>query len=201
MAPPVRRKTRVTKDDIAEARKEMKISSYQRKRKIIPGPWTAIETDFKVKPSFKLNKSAWFKDSYYGAYTYTHNWYEKGWYPILFNLLEPKMQKLIKKHGMDKFIAAVEKAFNEMKGSNSKPVYGNIIILEWSCDHSNDEDPERRFISIKAKTNKKNIPGFSAIRKGKYVLVGSKEELELGEDTDDNVEDTGEIPEGSTDNS
>ena len=75
-----------------------------------------------------------------------------------------------------------------MKGANSKPIYGNIIILEWSCDHSENEDAERRFISIRAKTNKKNIAGFSAIRKGKYIIVGSKEDIELGEDADDTEE-------------
>lgn len=191
MAPPVKRKTRVTKEDIAEARKEMKISSYQRKRKIIPGPWTGIETDFTVKPSFRLNKSAWFKESYYGAYTYTHNWHEKGWYPILFNLVEPKMQRLVKKHGIDKFMAAVEKAFNEMKGPGNRPLYGNIIILEWSCDHSQDEDPERRFISIRAKTNRKNIEGFSAIRKKQYIIIGQNPEL-------DNADEEEEVSDEST---
>jgi len=176
------RKTRVTKEQIKAVRKDMKISSYQRKRKIIPGPWTEVETTFKVKPKFRANHSFYFKDQpYYGKYTYTHDWHEKGWYPILFNLEANNMQKLVAKHGMDKFLAATEKAFNEMKGKNNRPVYGNIIILSWSCDHSQDEDPSRRFISINAKTNKKNILGFMAFRKKEMVI--------LGDPTDDDTTD------------
>lgn len=185
-----RRQTRVTKEEVRAVRKNMKLSSYQRKRKIKPGPWTGKTVKFKVKPRFRANNSNYFQDrQFYGKYTYTHNWKEKGWYPIIFNLEFDNMQKLVAKHGIDAVMIATETAFNEMKDKNSKPMYGNIILRSWSCDHSQDEDPEKRFISIEAKTNKKNIEGFIAIR-GKEMLILGEQSEEDSEDTENDSEDS-----------
>ena len=158
----------------------MKLSSYQRKRKVIPGPWTEVEVDFTIKPRFRENNLFSFDAPVFGTYTYTHDWIEKGWYPIIFNLEAPNLKKLVAEHGIDNVMAATEKAFNEMPGKGNRPKYGNIIILEWSCDHSQSNDKSKRFISISAKTNFKNIPGFCAIRKKERIIIGCDDD----EDTD-----------------
>lgn len=171
MPPKKKRKTRVTQKDVKAARKEIKMSSYQRKRRIIPGPWTEMEVDFTIEPRFRQNNLFAFDKPVLGTYTYTHNWDEKGWYPIIFNLEADNLKELVAEHGVNNVMIATEKAFNEMSGPGNRPKYGNIIILGWSCDHSQNEDPSKRFISISAKTNYKSIPGFVATRKGERIII------------------------------
>lgn len=176
MAPP-RRKTRVTKKEVIAVREEMKIPSYQRKKNIKLGKWSEIDPGFTINLKLKANKSCYSDDVYYGSYVDVSNWCEKGWYPILMNIQLNDMKELITTHGMDKFMAAVENSLNTTK-ENGKPKFGNVVLLEWLTDNSQNDDESKRFISIKAKTNKKNITGFFASRKGELVIICKNDDQE-----------------------
>lgn len=169
------RKTRVTQRDIKAARKDIKMSSYERKRKIIPGPWTEIETKFKVKAEMRFNDKGAMAELLgpsYGSYINRDTYpTEKGWYPIVFNLIAPKMKKLVSEHGIDQFLAASEKALNELRDKTGKPKYGTIILTTMGANHSEKTKAADRFISVYAKTNKKSISGFRAIRKKEYITL------------------------------
>lgn len=170
-----KRKTRVTKKDVKAARKELKMSSSQRKRRVIPGPWTETETELKVEAKMRWNNTGPMVSILgpsFGTYTSKDDvWGEKGWYPILFNLTAPNMKELVAKHGIDQFLAASEKALNEEQDEKGKPKYGVIIFLSVGLDGSQREDENKRFISVHAKTNKKSISGFRAIRKREYITL------------------------------
>lgn len=161
------RKVRITKEDIQEARVEMNKSSYERKRKIIPGPWTNTETKLEVKATLRLNDSIidQLLGPCYGSYSVDNDWDEKAWYPIYINIEIPKAARLIKKNGIDQVLAATEQALNKTG------LYGDIILLQLFSDNSLHEDPTRRFLSLKAKTNKKSIKGFRAMRQGELITI------------------------------
>jgi len=168
-----KRKTRVTKKDIMVQKKELKMTSSQRKRRIVPGPWTNKDTDLKVRVNLREDKSSLMADILgpsIGNYIKDDLWGEKGWYPIVFNVEAKKMASIIKKHGMDEFLAASEKALCEMVDKDGKPLYGHIIITSVTVDGSMREK-SKRFISCRGKTNKKNISGFRAMRKGEYITL------------------------------
>ena len=164
----MKRKTRVTKEEIIAYREDKKISSYKRKKNIKPGPWTNLEVDFEVRAS--LRKTKHFIISYgdiLGAYRDDDNWTEKGWYPIVFNIEVDGLKKLVNKHGVDKVLAACENSLNE-EDKHGKQKYGDIIILGLGVDNSQNPDATRRFLSCHGKTNKKSIEGFMAVRAGEY---------------------------------
>ena len=161
-----KRKTRVTKKAIRAARKELKKTSYQRKKTVKPGPYTELDTTgVDIKPRLKKNSSMFFKEPVYGNYQSTSDWNEKGWYPIVINIEATSIAKKVDEYGMDKFLAAVEKMLSEETDKKGRSKYGTIVILEMAVDHSQDE---KKFISLRAKTNKKNISGFVAVRSGVY---------------------------------
>jgi len=169
-----KRKVRVSKTDTIRIREENKKTSYQRKKLIIPGPWTNIETSFKVKARLRENKSSVMAEILgpsFGSYSNDTGWTERGWYPIVFNLEAPKMKKIIDEHGIDNFLAASEKALNEIKNKKGKSLYGRIIITSLCVDNSGRTDVTNRFISCRGKTNSKKIKGFRAIRKGLLVTL------------------------------
>lgn len=141
-------------------------SSYKKKKTIIPGPWTNLETKLKVKAKMRLNKSI--LGETYGTYPKIEHWNEPGWYPIIFNLIAKTMKRDVDKHGLDAFIAACEK---ELNSEANQKKYGTIIILEVTVNHADREEADARFMSVRAKTNKKSISGFSAIRKGIYKVL------------------------------
>lgn len=174
MARKKKRKARVTKEDIKRIREERSITSYQRKKRVIPGPWTEVETSIKVNADIRLNTSGIMIDILgpnKGAYTRDELWFEKGWYPIVFNIEAKRINTLVARHGMDEFLAASEKALNGKVDKKGNPEYGRIVILEMSVDNSQREDKSKRFISCYGKTNKKNISGFMAMRKKEYVRL------------------------------
>lgn len=157
-----KRKTRVTKEAIKEIRKELSKTSYQRKKVVNPGPYTQ-ETNLRVPVNLLENKSFTFDFTFMGSYVRDMNWNEKGWYPIIFNIVYD--EELLKEHGIDNFLAALEKSMSEEK-INKKKKYGTVIITNMLV-----ENKEKGFISIKAKTNKKNILGFKAFRKNEFVRL------------------------------
>jgi hypothetical protein len=178
MARGKKRKARVTKKDIMKIKKEReanrKITSYQKKKKIIPGPWTEIETNFKVNADLRLNDTGIMAEILgpsKGAYLREEFWLEKGWYPIVFNIEAKRMNTLVNKHGMDQFLAACEKTLNEKVDKKGKPLYGKIVLLNMTVDNSQRADKSKRFISCRGKTNSKNISGFKAIRKKEYITL------------------------------
>jgi hypothetical protein len=178
MARKKKRRARVTKKDVMKIKKEReadkKITSYQRKKKIIPGPWTEIETTLKVNADMRVNDNGIMANILgpsKGAYLREEFWCEKGWYPIVFNLEAKRMNTLVARHGMDQFLAACEKTLNAKLDRKGKPMYGRIIILNMSVDNSQRKDKSKRFISCRGKTNNKNISGFMAIRKKEYVRL------------------------------
>jgi len=168
-----KRKTRVTKKDIIKIREERKVTSYQAKKRIVPGPWTNKKTKIKVNVSIKYNDTGIMAEILgpaYGTYKETVLG-EKGWYKLIFNLVADNMKEIITKHGMDEFLTACEKSLNEQKDEQGKPKYGTIIITEMSVDGSQRDDINRRFISCHGKTNKKSIKGFRATRKGEMIVI------------------------------
>lgn len=165
------RKIRITKKEIIAYREEKKISSYKRKRNILPGPWTNIEVDFKVEASLKKSKHILEKyGEYYGSYREDSTWDEKGWYPIVFNIEVSGLKELVEKYGIDKVLAACEISLCETEESG-KQKYGDLVILELGADNSQNPDTAKRFLSCFGKTNKKNIEGFMAIRSGEYKKI------------------------------
>ena len=81
------------------------------------------------------------------------------------------MLELITKHDLNGFIAACEHCLNEAVDAEGKPLYGDVVILRIHEPNALNPDPARRFISCYAKTNKKSIKGFTAIRQNKYTLL------------------------------
>jgi hypothetical protein len=158
------RKARVTKEMVKQIREEKKVKA--KKNKIQPGPWSDVETSAKVKPELRI--TAGIVGEMRGSYARDEFWAEKGWYPININLKSANMLKEIKKVGLDEYLAAWEKAINSEK---FKKEFGNIILLSVSSDHSAEDSEEKRFISCRAKTNKKSISGFFAVRGGKCTIL------------------------------
>jgi hypothetical protein len=166
------RKTRITKEEIIAYREDKKIPSYKRKKDIKPGPWTNIEVDFKVEANLRFSKHVIEKfGETCGSYTNDSDWYEKGWYPVVFNIVIDGLDELIKKHGVDKVLAACENSLCEAEEADGKRKYGDLIILKLGSDNSQNPDPTKRFISCHGKTNKKFIEGFMANRSGEYKKI------------------------------
>ena len=162
----MKRKTRVTKEEIIAYREDKKISSHKRKKDLKPGPWTNLETEIEVPVTLRLNKSMVSTMSdYYGTYQDMENWYEKGWYPIIFSIQTEGLKELIAKHGLDKFLVACEKTLNELG------LYGDVVLLRAYEPNTSNEDATKHFIACTAKTNKKHIKGFIAIRQGEYKVL------------------------------
>lgn len=174
MAKKKKRKTRVTKKEIKRLIEDRKVTSYQRKKKVRPGPWTEMKTSLEVTVNMRLDANGAISSILgpaRGAYTREECWSEKGWYPIVFNIEAEGIRELVAKHGMDQFLAASEKYLNKKLDENGNSEYGRIIILDMSSDNSQRSDDSNCFISCHGKTNKKNISGFRAIRKKEYIVL------------------------------
>ena len=163
------RKTRITKELVHQMQETRKIKAQ--KNVIIPGPWTNVETELKVKPELRLTDVL--IGQILGHYRDDEQWREKGWYPISINITSSKIKRDVEKYGIAEYLSAWEKAINDEKLANQ---YGTIILLNAMVDHSHDENENHRFISCLAKTNKKSIPGFGAIRKAQYIILGKNDE-------------------------
>ncbi|KKM77955.1 hypothetical protein LCGC14_1364850 [marine sediment metagenome] len=167
MAKKKKRKTRVTKQQIAETRAARKVKAN--KKETSPGPWTEIDpTPLTVKAKLRLNKN--FIGEAYGTYPRLEHapTTKKGWYPIIFNLTSKSIKRDVEEHGLDKYVAACEKSLNLEENMKK---YGMIVVLKVSVDHSLHEDRGHRFLSCYAKTNKKSISGFLAHRKDGYKIL------------------------------
>jgi len=160
-----KRKTRVTKKFVDQMREEKK-NRKSKKNVIVPGPWTNIETELVIKP--ELHKTIGIMGESYGSYPKSEFWGERGWYPIIINIMSSRIKQNVSEHGLDVYIAAWEKAINTKR---NKTKYGTIIILKMMIDHSIEEDENHRFISCNAKTNKKSISGFSAKRQSHFIVL------------------------------
>lgn len=139
--------------------KRIKVSTYRSKHTITPGPFTGKETNLLIEPILKPNTSL--NQTFYGVYRSTDTWNEKGWYPISINITFDRINEIIKLNGIDEVLTACEKYLNL---SNK---YGNLIILELISINHIATPP---FISCLAKTNKKSIPDFKAIRGGFFKV-------------------------------
>lgn len=160
------RKTRVTKKQIEQARKPKKKPKVDKKN-TKPGPWTEMNPPLEVKAKICLNQGI--IGEHYGTYpTHSPITCEKGWYPILFNLTSKSIKRDVEEHGLDNYIAACEKSLNS---DENKKKYGTIVIMKVTVDNSAHELREKRFLSCHAKTNKKSIKGFTAIRKKVYMVL------------------------------
>lgn len=172
---------RVTKKQIIKIKKEKQMrkntSIYKCKRKIIPGPWTELETELLVK--FKLRWSLGINgdnsDSetfgrFRGTYPNLYWWNERGWYPIYINIICPGIKALVEKHGMRDVMIAFEKSINT---EDNQKEYGTIVLLEVIVNHALNEEraPEDRFVSCLAKTTKRDIVGFLTTRGGRYRII------------------------------
>lgn len=142
-------------------------SLYKSKKTVIPGPWTNVETDLKIRFRLRKSTSAVTGKSKTGSYLHEQNLDERGWYEIVFNIISDDISQKVEEHGIDKYIAACEKYLNKQEK------YGKLVILRVAVDHSLDysREIENRFISVYAKTNKRNIEGFSAWRGREYKIL------------------------------
>lgn len=164
-----KRKIRVTKAQVRELQEERKKKTKGRKNRIIPGPWTEMEPGFTVRAQLRWSKTL-VGEPLLGTYIKDEMWCEKSWYPITLNVTSKDIKSKVKKYGIDKYLAAIEKSLAE-KSNVQK--YGRIVLLSANADHSQRE--EDRFISCRGKTNKKSISGFAAFRsrdgKRQYIVL------------------------------
>lgn len=173
-----KRKTRITKTEVRKIQEERKKKVKGRKNKIIPGPWTKIDPEFKVKAEIRWGYNCLGK-KLRGTFREEEMWAEKSWYPIIINITSKDIKSKVKMHGLDNYLAACEKSLNDSPDKIKD--HGRVILLNVSTDGSQRKDPERRFISCRAKTNRKTIMGFSALRtpkgggKKKYMILGGDE--------------------------
>jgi len=174
-----KRKTRVTKAEVRRIQEERKKKVKGRKNKIIPGPWTEIDPGFKVKAELRWGTNFLGK-KLRGTFQEDEMWAEKSWYPIIINVTSKDIKTKVEKHGLDNYLAAVEKSLND--SPDKLKDHGYIVLLTASVDGSQREEPERRFISCHAKTNRKTVVGFSAMRTPKEG--GKKKYMIIGEDDD-----------------
>lgn len=161
-------KTRVTQfqTDIQNAREAMKTKAN--KRKTAPGPWTDLDPSFQVKA--RLRSTTGIIGEAFGAYPRKEHapHTPKGWYAILFNITSKSIKRDVEEHGIDMYLAACERSLNS---PDNKKRYGTIVLLQAAGDHSLREERDRRFVSCYAKTNKKSIKGFLAVRQKKYGVI------------------------------
>ena len=164
-------RTRVTKKDIEGVRK--KIKPKIDKKRTDPGPWTNTDPTCTVDVELKGSDSALGKICY-GTYPKHGPIRKRGWYNILFNITSEKIKEDIGEYGLDDYMAACEKWFGKPE---NKKKYGTVVILEVRINNAlRDDGP--RFLSCLAKTNKKGIKGFAAIRQGLYQIIGDSDELQ-----------------------
>lgn len=158
-----RRKTRITKEEIQTLREQKKnYNSSKAKKTIKPGPYTNLESPMTLEFTLRKNKSVVSTiPDYLGAYKDDTNWNEKGWYPIILNVQIPNLKSYLDQHGPNLTTAAIEKSLNELKEQ-----LGDVIILNVLNFNLVQE-----FVGIEAKTNKKHISGFTAVRSGKYQVL------------------------------
>jgi len=140
---------------------------------IIPGPWTNVE--LKVQIDARLRKITGAMSDILGvsigSYLRDELWFEPGWYPIVFNVESDNIKEEVTKYGMDQYLAASEKTLNNILDPKGKKLFGTIVILQATVDNSQHDDASHRFISCHAKTNKKSIKGFKALRKNEYKIL------------------------------
>lgn len=172
------RKVRVTKKAIKKIQEQNKISSATRKRTIIPGPWTNKTTKLKVDAFLVEHKSICHNiGSYNGIYSNNQDINERGWYPLFINISFPDIKNIAAKHDVDEIMTACEISLNQ-KDKTGKKRYGDLVILELASNNSQKEDEPTRFLSCKAKTNRKNITGFAAVRNGEFGIISPAENNE-----------------------
>jgi hypothetical protein len=156
-------RVRVSKELAHQYAEDQKLTTAKRKKIVIPGPWTNLETELVLDVSLRIHQPVTKLEPYYGTYREDNNWNEKAWFPISINLVFSDMGNLVLKHGLDKCLAACEKSLNDQKR------YGTLILLQVVSDNSQrTSDP---FVSVKAKTNKKNILGFAATRSNELIVL------------------------------
>lgn len=173
------KKPRTVKQLIQSYREQKEITHYQRKTTIVPGPWTTIAADFTVDPVLVPSKSLYGAlNEFTGIYRTAADWKEKGWYPIVINITFPNIKETVEQHGLDKTLAATELALSNAKDQHNKSKYGDVVLLYVFVDHSQDPDPNHRFLSCYAKTNKKSIIGFMATRKNEVIIIKEKTQEE-----------------------
>lgn len=151
-----KRKARVTKEMAHQFAEDQKLTTAKRKKIIVPGPWTNLDPTFTVNAAPRKHQPIIMTEPYFGVYREDNNWNEKAWFPISINVTFPNMPALVKEFGLDLVLAAAEKSLTEQK------IYGNLILLYVVADNS--QRPTDPFISCRAKTNKRNILGFAALR-------------------------------------
>ena len=154
------KKIKVTREEIEAIKVEKSKTSYERKKQIIPGPWTDKEVNFAVNASLKQSRIVVFNEPVWGSYQDDNSWSEKGWYPIVVNVQVANIEQLQKEHSLNDIMAAVEKSLNDNKK------LGHIIPLSYTYNNN--------FFSVWAKTNKKNIIGFAATRQKVYQIISEK---------------------------
>ena len=165
------RKTRVSKQQVKALLAEKSITCTQHKRTLLPGPYTNQTTQLKLKVSLRPNQSISTKlGSFLGFYRDTSNWNEKGWYPLSLNLTATNLRSAVLKHSLTDFMIAAELYLNQPDRTGHKP-YGDLVLLSVLSDNSLNSDPEHCFVSVLAKTNRKYLPGFAAVRKGLLTVL------------------------------
>jgi hypothetical protein len=163
-------KPKLTKTErfIQAYKQDCKLTSSERKKTIVPGPWTGLKTELKVEALLRPLKSVCERfGAIQGVYRDDSAWKEKGWYPITINIACPKLEENVIKYGIDQVLAACEASLNQTQD------YGTLVIMYLFSDNSQQAD-SNCFLSCLAKTNKKRIEGFLAWRKGQLGVISNQ---------------------------
>lgn len=158
------RRTRVTKKQVIAIREGKKKTGS--KKVVVPGPWTNTQTKLEVKATLRPTQGI--MGEALGTYSKDTAWIERGWYPIIINITSKSIKRDVEEHGLGDYLAACEQSLNN---TENKKKYGTVILLEATVDNSLHQDRSHRFVSCRAKTNKKSIKGFLAIRQRKYGII------------------------------
>lgn len=151
------------------------------------GAWTNTDPGFEVKAKLKRNKTLSIlmpeeeKEKYRSAGKSLPDFYEvlgvyknreiciedNRLFDISINIVLDDLRSLVGAHGIDKVLAACERSLNSYVSSAGEKLLGDVAIVELVSDNSDRQDPNARFLSCIAKTNKGDIKRFMGVDGGK----------------------------------
>lgn len=129
-----------------------------RKKKIVPGFWTKIETKLEVKAKLVKTQPSWTSFSpYLGKYITHDDGYIGDGYRALIKITVDDLKRTLFDHGIDEVLSACEKSLNSYKNKYGKKVLGDLVICRIEQEKMDEEVP---YITCLVKTNRRQIPKF-----------------------------------------
>lgn len=134
-----------------------------RKRKILPGFWTKINTSLEVQAKLQKHISD-FGPPCIGKYITHDDGYKGDGYRALVKVTVTGLKKLLYEHGIDEVLAACEKSLNSYTNKKGKKVLGDLVIHQVQQEKLDSDPP---CIICMIKTNKNHIPKFMGFKRVK----------------------------------